>query len=68
MLSSAVICVLECKLIELGAGWGSYAIVLLVSPLVSLTIAKFIALSERWFVVDGSFHVKSTQKFLPPPI
>ena len=33
-------------------GWGSYAVVLLVSPMVSLMIAKFITLSERWFVVD----------------
>ena len=38
----AVICVLDRKLIELGTGRGSYA---------SLSIAKFIDLSERCFVV-----------------
>ena len=32
-------------------GGGSYAVILLVSLLVSLTIAKFITLNERCFVV-----------------
>ena len=42
---------LDCKQSELGTGRGSYAVALLVSPLVSLTIAKFVSLSERCFVV-----------------
>ena len=36
---------------ELGTGWGSYAVVLLVSLLISLMIAKFIGLRERCFVL-----------------
>ena len=32
---------------ELGAGWGSYTIVLVVSLLVSLRFTKFIGLGER---------------------
>ena len=44
----AVIRMLDCKQSELGTGWGSYAVVLLVSP---LTIAKCNGLSERCFVV-----------------
>ena len=36
---------------ELGIERGSYAIVLLASPLVSLTISKFISVSEHCFVV-----------------
>ena len=35
----------------LGTGWGSYAVILLVSPLVSLTIAKFNGVSVHCFVV-----------------
>ena len=50
MLKGAVICVLDCKLIKLGTEHGSYTVVLLVLPLVSLTIAKFLGLSEHWFV------------------
>ena len=38
---------LDRKQSELGTGRGSYTIILLVSPLVSLTIAKFNGLSER---------------------
>ena len=38
---------LDSKQSELGTGQGSYAVILLVSPLVSLTIAKFNGLSER---------------------
>ena len=41
MLQSAVICVLDLEQSELGAGWGSYAVILLVSSLGSVTIAKF---------------------------
>ena len=48
-LRGAVICVL-CKQSELGIGQGSYAVVLLVSPLVLLTIGKFISLNEHCFV------------------
>ena len=36
---------------ELGMGCGNYAVALLVSPLASLMIAKFIGLSECCFVV-----------------
>ena len=36
---------------ELGTGWGSYAVALLVSLLISLMIAKFIGLRERCFVL-----------------
>ena len=35
---------------ELGTGQGSYAVALLVSPLVTLMIAKFVGLSESCFV------------------
>ena len=42
---------LDRKQSESGIGWGSYAIVLLVLPLESLGIAKFIDLSECCFVV-----------------
>ena len=50
-LRGAVICVLDRKQSELGTGQGSYAVILLVSPLVSLTIAKFNGVSEHCFVV-----------------
>ena len=46
-LRSAVICVLDPTPSELGTGRGSYAVILLVSLLGSLTIAKCIGLSER---------------------
>ena len=36
---------------QLDTGWGSYAVILLLSPLVSLTTAKFKGVSERCFVV-----------------
>jgi len=41
---------LDCKQSELGTGQSSYVIVLVVSPLVSLMISKFISLSNRSFV------------------
>ena len=51
MLKGAVICVLDCKLIKLGTGQGSHTVVLVILPFpVSLTIAKFLGLSEQWFV------------------
>ena len=40
---------------ELGIGLGGYAIVLLVLPLVSFTIAKFIGVSECCFVISLYF-------------
>ena len=46
----AVLCMLDHKQSEIGTGQGSYAIVLVVAPLVSLAIAKFISLSEHCFV------------------
>ena len=42
---------LDCKQSELGTGRGSYAIILLVLPLGSLTIAKFKGVSVHCFVV-----------------
>ena len=42
---------LDRKQSELGAGWGSYAVILLVSSLGSLTIAKFNGLNVHCFVV-----------------
>ena len=42
---------LDRKKSELGTGLGNYAIVLLVSLLVPLMIAKFIGLSEHLFVI-----------------
>ena len=51
MLQGAVICMFECKQSELGTGWDSYAVILLVSPLASLTIAKFNCMSLHCFVV-----------------
>ena len=51
MLQGAVICVLERKQSELGTGRGSYTVILLVSPLGSLTIAKFNDASVHCFVV-----------------
>ena len=51
MLQGAVICMLECKQSELGTGRGSYTIILLVSPLGSLTVAKFNDVSVHCFVV-----------------
>ena len=50
-----VICVLDCKQSELGTGRGNYTVILLVSPLVSLTIAKFYGVSVHCFVVALSF-------------
>ena len=51
MLKGAVICVLDCKLMKLGTGQGSHTVVLVILPFpVSLTIAKFLGLSEQWFV------------------
>ena len=52
-------CVLDCKQSELGIGQVSYAVVLLVSPLVLLTIGKFTSLSERCFVIApfSAFYV-----------
>ena len=50
-LRDAVICVLDRKQSELGTGRGSYAVILLVSPLGSLTIAKFNGMSVHCFVV-----------------
>ena len=50
-MRSAVICVLDRKQDELGAGWGSYAVILLVSSLGSLTITKFNGLNVHCFVV-----------------
>ena len=47
----AVICVLDCKQSELGTGWDSYTVILLVSPLGSLTIAKFNGVSVCCSVV-----------------
>ena len=47
ILWGTVICVVDHKQSELGTGCGSYAVVLLVSLLVSLMIAKFIGLRER---------------------
>ena len=44
-------CVLDHKQSELGTGLSSYAVVLLVLPLVSLTIATFNSLSEHYFVI-----------------
>ena len=44
--NDAVICTLDCKQSDLGTGRGSYTVVLVVSPLVSLMIANFIGLSE----------------------
>ena len=44
-------CVLDHKQSELGTGLSSYAVVLLVLPLVSLTIAKFTTVSEHYFVI-----------------
>ena len=51
MLRSAVICVLDRKQDELGAGWGSYTVILLVSSLGSLTITKFNGLNVHCFLV-----------------
>ena len=42
---------LDRKQSELGTGRGSYAVILLVSPLGSLTIAKFKGVSVHCFVV-----------------
>ena len=42
---------LDCKQSELGTGWGSYAIILLVPLLGSFTIAKFNGVSVYCFVV-----------------
>ena len=50
-LWGTVICVVDHKQSELGTGCGSYAVVLLVSLLVSLMITKFIGLRERCFVL-----------------
>ena len=50
-LRSAVICVLDRKQSELSAGWGSYAVILLVSSLGPLSIAKFNGLNVHCFVV-----------------
>ena len=44
-------CVLDHKQSELGTGLSSYAVALLVLPLVSLTIATFNSLSEHYFVI-----------------
>ena len=49
--TNVVICVLHCKQSELGTGQGSYALVVLVSPLVSVMIAKLTSLSEHCFVI-----------------
>ena len=46
LYNDAVICTLDRKQSDLGTGRGSYTVVLVVSPLVSLMIAKFIGLSE----------------------
>ena len=45
------ICVLDREQSELGAGWGSYTVILLVSSLGSVTIAKFNSLNVHCFVV-----------------
>ena len=57
---------LDRKQSELGAGQGSYAVILLVSPLVSLTIAKFNGLSERclFFVALFSAFTYTTFEYL----
>ena len=62
MLRGAVICMLDCKQSELGTGRGSYAVILLVSPLVSLTIAKFIGLSEHCYII-AQFCMYTTFKY-----
>ena len=51
MLQGAVICVFDRKQCQLGTGRGSYAVILLVLPLGSLTIAKYNGLSVLCFVV-----------------
>ena len=51
ILRGAVICVIDSKQNELDTEKGSYTVVLSVSPLVSLTIAKFISLNKHRFVV-----------------
>ena len=51
MLQGAVICVLDHKQSELGTGWGSYTVILLVLPLGSLMIAKFNGVSVHCFLV-----------------
>ena len=50
-LKGAVICVLNLKQSEILTGQGSYAVILLVLPLESLTIAKFNSVSVYCFVV-----------------
>ena len=49
--TNVVFCVLHHKQSELGTGRGSYAFVVLVSPLVSVSIAKLTSLSEHCFVM-----------------
>ena len=46
---------LNCKQSEILTGRGSYAVILLVSPLESLTIAKFNSVSVHCFVVRSFF-------------
>ena len=50
-LRDALICILDHKQSELGIGLSSYAVVLLVLPLVSLMTAKFTSLSECCFII-----------------
>ena len=63
MLRGAVISMLDCEQSELGTGWGNYVIFLLVSPFVSLMIAKFsfvrILLN---YLVCIFFHVDKLRK------
>ena len=46
-----VICMLDRTQSKLDTGRGSYTVILLLSPLVSLTIAKFLGPSKHCFVV-----------------
>ena len=61
----AVLCTLDHKQSELDTGHGSYAIVLVVAPLVSLTIAKFISLSEHCFVAAIVYTVFKYLDIIP---
>ena len=60
---------LDRKQSELGAGWGSYAVILLVSSLGSLTIAKFNGLNVHCFVVahfSALYVYRSVPQIRPP--
>ena len=68
MLRSAVICVLDRKQSKFGTQRGNYAVVFLVSRLVSLITAKCIGLSEHVFFILALYirYFRTSRPYIIP--